>query len=230
VRVAALNDVHGNLPALQAVLAEMAFERIDLIVFGGDLAAGPFPRETVVYAGNLPNARFVRGNADRYLVEAFDGAVFEGGLVDTWAAAQLEREHRDFLESFEPTVSVDGVLYCHATPQDDETIFTRITPDDRLRALMEGVEERVVVCGHTHVQFDRGVDDLRVVNAGSVGLAYGTPNACWAILDGGEVELRETSYDRELLRLSEYDKVDVFLRETSAEEATAFFESQAASA
>jgi putative phosphoesterase len=229
VRAAALYDVHGNLPALEAVLAELDRDPPDLIVFGGDVAAGPFPRETIERLLELPAARFVQGNADRVMVEIFDGRrAVEGGLIDEWAVEQLDRPHRDFLASFEKTVTAAGALFCHATPHDDEPIFTRASPAGRVRALLGDVDERLVVCGHTHMQFDRDVDGIRVVNAGSVGLPYGTTEACWAVVTDGEVELRGTRYDRETLRRSVYAKVDAFLEEHSEQEAIEFFEAQAA--
>jgi predicted phosphodiesterase len=171
----------------------------DLIVFGGDVAAGLLPAETIDALMGLGNARFVQGNADRAMVEMFDGAreLDAPGLADAWSIAQLGRARRDFLASFEPTVVVDGVLYCHATPHDDEPIFTRVSPDERVRELLGDVAERVVVCGHTHMQFDRTVDGIRVVNAGSVGMPYGTMDACWALVEDGEVTLRRTPYDLE---------------------------------
>jgi putative phosphoesterase len=198
MRVGALHDVHGNLPALEAVLADVEREHVDQIVFGGDVAAGLLPRETIERLMEIRGARFVQGNADRILVEIFDGGeTHEGGLIDAWCASQLERRHRDFLASFEPTVVIGDVCFCHATPQSDEPAFTRITPDERVRELLGEVKQSVVVCGHTHMQFDRTVDGIRVVNAGSVGMSYGTTDACWALLDGTEVELRRTSYDLE---------------------------------
>jgi putative phosphoesterase len=238
VRVAALNDVHGNLPALQAVLADVEREHVGLIVFGGDVAAGPLPAETIEALMALQRpTRFVRGNADRELVEMFDGLrePDERGLVEAWTISQLDRRHRDFLDSFEPTVAVGDVLYCHATPHSDEPIFTKVTSDERVRALVGKIGQRVVVCGHTHMQFDRSVHGIRVVNAGSVGLPYGTTDACWALTDGVEVELRRTPYDREAaaarLRLSGLSIADTLVAENilaspTEEEAIAFFEAQ----
>jgi putative phosphoesterase len=229
VRAAALYDVHGNLPALEAVLAEVGRDPPDVIVFGGDVAAGPFPRETIERLLELPGARFVQGNADRVMVEIFDSRrAVEGDLIDKWAVEQLDRRHRDFLASFEPTVTVAGALFCHATPHGDEPIFTRVSPEERVRGLLGEVGECLVVCGHTHMQFDRDVAGIRVVNAGSVGLPYGTTEACWAVVEDGEVELRRTRYDRAALRRSAYAKVDAFLEEHSEQEAIEFFESQAA--
>jgi putative phosphoesterase len=234
VRVAALHDVHGNLPALEAVLAALEDERVDLIVFGGDVAAGLLPVETIERLMELRGARFVMGNADRVLVEIFDGADSrEGGLIDAWCAAQLEKRHRDFLASFEPTVVVGDVCFCHATPHSDEPIFTRVTPDERVRELLGRVEQRVVVCGHTHMQFDRVVDGIRVVNAGSVGMPYGTTDACWALVDGTDVELRRTPYDveaaAERLRASGHSLTETLIAENvltspSEDEAIAYFE------
>jgi putative phosphoesterase len=236
VRVAALHDVHGNLPALEAVLADVEREGIDLIVFGGDVAAGLLPVETVERLMEVRGARFVMGNADRVLVEIFDGgAAPEGGLIDAWCAGELNRRHRDFLASFEPTVVIGDVCFCHATPLADEPIFTRVTPDERVRELLGELAQTVVVCGHTHMQFDRVVNGTRVVNAGSVGMPYGTTDACWVVVDGTDVELRRTPYDLEAaaerLRASGHSQRERLIAENvltspSEDEATAFFESQ----
>jgi putative phosphoesterase len=234
VRIAALYDVHGNLPALEAVLADAEAASPDLLVFGGDVAAGLLPAETIERLMSLRDARFVMGNADRMLVEIFDRAETAGqGLVDEWCAAQLDRRRRDFLASFEPMVVVGDVCFCHATPHGDEPIFTRVTPDERVRALIGEIDQRVVVCGHTHMQFDRTVDGVRVVNAGSVGMPYGTTAACWAFVDGTDVELRRTRYDLEAaaerLRASGHVHRERLIAENvlaspSEEEAIAFFE------
>jgi predicted phosphodiesterase len=186
-RVAALYDVHGNLPALEAVLAELDREPVDAIVCGGDVAAGPMPSEVLELLRER-DAQFVRGNADRELRD--------------WDAERLTADQLDFLRALPLTVSldVDGlgpVLFCHATPRSDEEIVTRLTADEEVAATLEGVSELVVVCGHVHVQYDRRVGGHRVVNAGSVGLPYeGRAGAFWALL-GPDVEPRETSYDLE---------------------------------
>jgi len=137
MRIAVLCDIHGNLPALQAVLAEVAQAGVDLVVFGGDVAAGPMPVETIeVLAGYRGPARFVRGNADRQMVESFDGMPRAGNPTDLWLASVLNRSHRDFLNSFEPSVdvAVDGlgpVVCCHAGLDSDEVpIITPATPDE----------------------------------------------------------------------------------------------------
>jgi putative phosphoesterase len=235
VRVAALHDVHGNLPALEAVLADVERHSIDQIVFGGDVAAGLLPAETIDRLMELRDARFVQGNADRILVELFDGGeTHEGGLIDAWCAAQLDQRRRDFLAGFEPTVVIGDVCFCHATPHADDPIFTRRSTDERVRELIGDIDQRLVVCGHTHMQFDRTVDGVRVVNAGSVGMPYGTTDACWALVDGSDVELRRTPYDLEAaaerLRASGHSRRERLIAENvltspSEDEATEFFES-----
>ena len=204
MRVAALSDIHGNLPALEAVLREVEAEKPDLMIFGGDVASGPMPAETIAFLMTLPRARFVQGNADRGLVDEFDGAPasqMPGPFAD-WCARQITRRQRDFLAGFESSVVIDDVdgvgrlLFCHASPRNDTDIMTVETPLDRMRMLTSGIDADMVVCGHTHMQFDRKVDGLRVVNAGSVGMAYGEPGAYWAMLGPG-LRLRRTDYDRE---------------------------------
>jgi putative phosphoesterase len=202
MRIAVLCDIHGNLPALQAVLAEVERSGVDLVVFGGDVAAGPMPVETIeVLAGYAGPARFVRGNADRLMVESFDGRLGAGESLDFWPASMLSRSDRDFLSKFEPTVevSVDGlgsVVCCHAGLESDELpIITPATPDEVIAKAIASAGDRVVVAGHTHMQFDRRVAGGRMVNAGSVGRPYeDQPGAYWAML-GPEVDLRRTAYD-----------------------------------
>lgn len=221
MRVAAISDIHGNLPALEAVLTEVRLERLDVMVFCGDVASGPMPAETIDVLMTLRDARFVRGNADRGLIEEFDGKArgeMPGPFVD-WCAKQISRRHRDFLASFEDKIEIDGVdglgrvLFCHATPRNDMDVMTVETPVERVRILLAGVDATVVVCGHTHMQFDRMVDRVRVVNAGSVGMPYGLPGAYWAML-GPQVELRNTAYDRDgaakRIRAKDWDYAEEF--------------------
>jgi putative phosphoesterase len=201
VRVAALYDVHGNLPALTAVLAEVDTLGADAIVVGGDVASGPMPVETLD-ALRAHGARFVRGNADRVLDlrGANDGETWV--RARKWVAGRLGEERLEFLAALplDLTLELGGlgrVRFCHGAPGSDELAITRLTPDERLRGLLAGGDEGVVVCGHTHVQFDRAVDGIRVVNAGSVGAPYeAEPGAYWALL-GPDIELRRTAYDLE---------------------------------
>lgn len=248
MRIAALYDIHGNLPALDAALQEIDRENPDLIVVGGDIASGPLPRATMERLMGLGDrARFIRGNADRELVVCFDGGPLDPRLPTAsqeetrWAAGQLDRVHRDFLAQLpeHAIVAVDGlgdVLFCHGSPRSDEEILTVATPDERAGAALAGVAQRVVVCGHTHMQFDRYVGAVRVVNAGSVGMPYGEPGAYWALL-GPKVVLRHTPYDldraAELIRGSADPQAHEFathnvLTPPTAAEAIATFEHRAA--
>ena len=193
-RVAVISDVHGNATALRAVLAELEGDEPDLIVVGGDLTWGPLPDETFELARSL-NARFVRGNADRAVLENVSETDRE-----QWMQAHHSAEMRELLAGFEEqiVVEVDGlgpVRFCHGSPRSDEECVTPETPEARVREFREGVSEQVIVTAHVHIQFDREVAGIRSVNAGSVGLPYeGRPGAYWAIL-GPEVEMRRTEYD-----------------------------------
>ena len=191
MRVAALYDIHGNLPALDAVLPEVD---ADVILVGGDFVLGPWPAETYERLRSLEgDVRFIRGNADREVAEEKPGRA-PPELME-FARGRLPEEALSFLRSLPLTETIGGVLFCHATPRNDEEIFTRISPDERWAEALAGVTAEVVVCGHTHVQFDRRVGDVRLVNAGSIGMPYERePGAYWALLDGTDVELQRTEY------------------------------------
>jgi predicted phosphodiesterase len=222
VRIAALYDVQGNLPALQAVLEDVERESVDAIVFGGDIAAGPFPTETLALVRSL-DAHFLRGNADRRFTETPESA---------WVWEQLSAEEAAWLEGLPEHVELGGALFCHATPRSDEEIVTPATTDSRLGEILSGVEQELVVAGHTHMQLDRRVAGKRFVNAGSVGMPYeDEPGAYWAVI-GDQVELRRTDYDREAaaaaIRTSAWPMAEEFATENvlavpSREEATAVF-------
>jgi predicted phosphodiesterase len=243
VRVAVLNDVHGNLPALEAVLGDVEREEPDAIVFGGDVFSGPLPRETLEAVLGLDRALFVLGNADRWFLDVYDGRA-EPDADDVWLIEQLDARHREFFAGLRRTLVLEidelgAGLFCHGTPRSEDEIITAITPAERLRPMLDEVEQRLVVCGHTHVQFDRTVEDARIVNAGSVGMPYeDTPGARWAML-GPDVVLRCTRYDvkaaAERLRASGWGRIDEFVERylldpPSASEATEYFERLATAA
>ena len=197
MRVAALYDVHGNPPALEAVLAEVPDDAA--IVVGGDVAAGPYPAETVELLRALGDrVRWIRGNADRELDPSEQGLAPPD--VIGWVRDQLSEEQIAFLHGLPERLEldVDGVgrvLFCHATPQNDTDIFLEGTPEERVAPSFAGVDADLVVCGHTHMQFDRQIAGIRVVNAGSVGMAYDDePGAYWLAL-GPDIEHRRTAYD-----------------------------------
>ena len=205
--VAALYDIHGNLPALSAVLSELRANPPDAMVVGGDVCAGPMPAEVLAALRGLPwPVHWLRGNADRAVVMGFDGTIPADLLDhplyagDAWAAQRLEREDRDFLARLPPLVAltIEGlgdVLFCHATARSDEERVTVVTPPERLAAILESADADVLVGGHTHRQFDRAEGARRMINAGSVGRPYEhRPGAYWLRL-GPDVQLRRTSYD-----------------------------------
>ena len=197
MRVAVISDIHGNLPALEAVLADIEREGIDDIVVAGDSVSGPWPAEVFDLLDSL-GARIVRGNADRME----EVAAHSGGLA-SWNAERLGTRRAATVLAWPLTLelAVGGlgdVLVCHSTPASDTPIYTRITPDETLVDLLGPVAADVLVCGHTHMQYDRTLSTgLRVVNPGSVGMPYeGQRGAFWAIL-GPDVELRRSDYDVE---------------------------------
>ena len=200
-RVAVLSDVHGALPALEAVLAEPDVVAADLIVLTGDIAAGPQPVEVLdVLAGLGDRVRWVRGNADRELVAARAGHPSPVD-VSNWAAEQLRDDQVARLAALPLTVTLEvaglgPVLFCHATPRDDEEVVLVDSRMERWAEVLADVpaEVRTVVCGHTHMPFTRLADRRLIINPGSVGMPYGGPGAHWALLGPG-VHLRRTSFD-----------------------------------
>jgi putative phosphoesterase len=202
-QVAVLSDVHGNIPALDAVLAEPDVAGADLVLFCGDLTWGPEPQQTYERITALGDrAVCVRGNADRCAVEVSAGNRVPGNPRASWITAQHSAEAVDFLAGlpFSAVVELEvlgPVLFCHGSPRSDQELVTPGTPAGRLADLAAGVDARTLVTGHTHLQFDRTVAGRRSVNPGSVGLPFhdcdpGT--AYWALL-GPDVELRTTRYD-----------------------------------
>ncbi|MFZ0088340.1 MAG: metallophosphoesterase family protein [Solirubrobacteraceae bacterium] len=246
VKAAVLCDVHGNLPALRAVVADVSREEVGTVVIGGDVATGPLPRETLdLLMGLKPHVHYVRGNADREAVAAYDeGRCDPGDESDpvereaAFTASRLTPEQRDLLAGLPTTVTlqIEGLgptVFCHGSPRSDVEIITTATPEERLAEVLTDVVEPTVVGGHTHRQFDRRAGTHRFVNAGSVGRPYeGRAGAYWALL-GPDVSLRQSRYDIasavNQLRPTGYPDVDDLLRESltdpvDADEVAAFFE------
>ena len=205
MRVAALYDIHGNLPALEAVLQEVRVAGVDEVLIGGDVLPGPMPRETLSCLRGLElPVHFIHGNGDREALAWKRGT--ESNTIPEqyresmrWVAQQLQPEDEAWIASWPASrrLQIPGlgeVLFCHATPRNDTEIFTRRTADERLLPLFEGMNVPVVVCGHTHMQFNRTIGRTRVVNAGSVGMPFGNPGAYWLLL-GPDLQLRTTAYD-----------------------------------
>lgn len=204
-RVAVLADVHGVLPALEAVLAEPEVAAADRVVLAGDLAAGPLPVATLdLLAGLGERAVWVAGNADRELVEyRRDGRTSIPDPVAPWAAEQLREDQVELLAGLPATAELDvaglgHVVFCHATPRDDTEVVLVDSRPARWAEVLAGLgpEVTAVVCGHTHMPYVRFTHGRLVVNPGSAGMPYGRPGAHWALLGPGDtVSLRRTAYD-----------------------------------
>jgi predicted phosphodiesterase len=196
VPVAALADIHGNLQALDAVLADPRFTAAEALVVLGDVVTGTFPAETLDRIASLGGrALFLRGNADRLALE--DPAEWYGWVRDRLGPERLAAVAAWPLSFAVEVAGLGAVRCCHALPGDDERALTRITPEADFAAELDGIAESVVIGGHTHVQFDRRIAGRRYVNVGSVGRPYeGRPGAYWALL-GPDVRLMRTEYDVE---------------------------------
>lgn len=192
MRVAALYDVHGNLPALEAVLGDVRAVGADVIVSGGDILWGPFPAECLALM-QFHDARFIKGNTERLVLSRADSE-------HAWAFERVTEEQRAAVDAWPATLAMDveglgRVLFCHGSPRSDEEVLTAATPDAVAAEALADAGADIVVCGHTHHQFDRVVAGTRLVNAGSVGFPYeGRAGAYWALL-GPNVDLRRTAYD-----------------------------------
>ena len=224
MRTAAIYDIHGNLPALEAVLDDIRQAHVDQIVVGGDVVPGPMPRETLASLLELTiQTHFIHGNGDREVIATRTSkettAVPERFReVMRWNAQQILPEHERLLASWPLAVRLEirglgEVLFCHASPRNDTEVFTRFTSEEHLLPIFEGLDVTLVVCGHTHMQFDRMIGKVRVVNAGSVGMPFGKPGAYWLLL-GPEVQLRHTSYNlekaAERIRTTSYPQAEDF--------------------
>lgn len=243
--IAALFDVHGNLPALEAVLRHAATVGAHRVVLGGDVVDGPLPRATLDRLLRLvPPPLFVRGNTERAVAAA---AAPQRGVepgrptaLQRWVAEQLSPDHLRFLAGLPRcalvTYSGRTVLLCHATPRSDREVFTPATPAGRLRSIFEQASADAVLCGHTHLQFAVQVGRLQVVNGGSVGMPTGGATAQWALL-GDSIELMRTPYDlgaaAVAIAASGYPAASTFIQENlvrphDVESSIAYFEARAA--
>ena len=205
MQVAALYDIHGNLPALQAVMIELRKQRVDRIVIGGDVIPGPLPRECLdaVLDLDVPT-QFIIGNGDRESVAAKRGTMsstippfFREAME--WNGKQLSAADEQMIEAWPliERINVAGIgdiVFCHATTRNDTEIFTSATDAAKLAPIFDPLNAAMLVCGHTHMQFDRQIGRTRVINAGSVGMPFQQPGAYWLLIGRG-VELRRTDYN-----------------------------------
>jgi len=223
-RVAAIFDIHANLPALEAVLEEITRLGVQRIVVGGDVFPGPMPLETFARLRELRTPTdFIYGNCEVAVLAARVGEdpgrmPEESKEAICWTAKQLNSDAERVLRAWPKTLSLKvsdlgEVLFCHATPRDENEIFTRSTSETAVMRAFAGVKAKMVVCGHTHMQFDRAIGGIRVVNAGSVGMPFGRTGAEWVLL-GPDVELMHTEYDlvraAERVRAAKYPQAEEF--------------------
>ncbi len=218
MRIAVLADIHGNLPALRAVLAEIDQDQVDAIVVAGDVVGGPLVRGTLeLLAARREPTRWIRGNSEREAVAIYDGApVSEDspGRTAAWSAQALDGRWRDEIAAWPISLGLDNVCFCHGSPRRDDEVITRLTADAVLAEALTDVAEPLVVGGHTHQQMVRNVRGIvTYANAGSVGMPYeGRAAAFWMIVDDGVPEPRETAYDLDAamdeLRASGFADVD----------------------
>jgi putative phosphoesterase len=206
MRVAALYDIHANLFALEAVLKDISLADVDCVIVGGDVLPGPMPAETLARLSDLDvPVQFIHGNGERVVLAQLAGGDIsevpeQHREVIRWTAEQLGPGHETSLAGWpaKHKLEIEGLgeaLFCHATPRNDTEIFTRLTPEDRLVPVFAGVDVPLVICGHTHMQFDRTIGRVRVVNAGSVGMPFSQPQGAYWLLLGPEIQLQRTAYD-----------------------------------
>jgi predicted phosphodiesterase len=222
MRIGLIADVHGNLPALDAVLQELEREDVDEIICLGDVAVGPEPVATLERVREL-GCRVVMGNWDAYFLDSFPSSqsALEERLVEigAWWAGQLEPEHLQFMRGFEPTITIElaaghglRLLAFHGSPRSFEDCLLPTTPDAELDRLLDGAgRARLLVAGHTHFQMVRRHGEALLVNPGSVGLPFFRPAdvmsiapwAEYAVLVAGvgplSVDVRRTTFDVEAL-------------------------------
>lgn len=231
-RLAVLADIHGNAPALEAALRDVTAAGADLFVMAGDVLPGPLAAECLrlLREADIPTL-CLAGNGDRETLAAADGRELTSVPLPfqppiRWNAAHLGADELAWMREWPATVAVavDGfgpVFCCHATPRNDLDIFTRVTPEERIAAAFAGVTAAAVVCGHTHMAFDRTIAGLRVLNAGSVGMPFGAPGAHWLLLDAGGPRFMRTAYDLEAaaarIRASGYPDAEAFASQSVLE-------------
>jgi len=225
MRLAALYDIHGNVPALEAVLNEVRRLGVDRIIMGGDVLPGPLPCESMAILASLDlPVEYIIGNGDRELLSSMRGQKNTAlpkvaqEAID-WVPREFTAEHEKALSNW-PTLLLHEIrglgtaLFCHATPGSDTENLTRLTPEDQLVPIFQDCGAQIVVCGHTHMQFDRQIGKVRVVNAGSVGMPFGEPGASWLLLDPHGIHLQQTPYDvtqaAERIRRTDYPQEDDF--------------------
>lgn len=207
MKTAAIYDIHGNPFALAAVLQEIQANSVQQVVVGGDVVLGPMPNLTLQSLQQIDvPLSFIMGNTDREVLaccrqettEWMQNAPPERAVPVQWTAQQLSDADAELIANWPSTTDLltpAGLThFCHATPENDVDLFTEETDESLLRPVFDPVDAETIVCGHTHMQFDRNVGRKRVINAGSVGMPFGKPAAYWLLVDD-EFMLMRTDYD-----------------------------------
>ena len=225
MKIAAIYDIHANPIALKAVLTDIETNNIDLIIVGGDVVSGPMPKETLDLLQNVKSPiRYILGNAETEVLRYLNGEKINGlseraNQEARWVSKQLSDENIELINSWSKFVEIHSkelgtILFCHGTPRSDVEVFTKVTPNKKLRQLFENVDASVVVCGHTHIQFDRKIKNIRIVNAGSVGMPFGKTGADWLLIDNS-INFKHSDYDLEeaakLIQKSNYPYAETFV-------------------
>jgi putative phosphoesterase len=225
VRIAAIYDIHGNPSALEAVLQAIKEKEVDLIVVGGDVVAGPLPVETLTLLQRITvPTHFLLGNAESDVIRHIAGKDINGlseraNEEARWVTQQLSAGHKQFLSNWTLTLQLKtdtfgNILFCHGTPCSNIEIFTYLTSEEKLASIFEYLSASVVVCGHTHIQFERTIGTVRIFNAGSVGMPFGRTGADWLLIDT-EITFIHTDYDvneaAERIRQSNYPQAEDFV-------------------
>ena len=220
MKIAAIYDIHGNLPALEAVIKVIKEIDPDHIVVGGDVVTGPMPVECLEALKELNESyqmSYIHGNAESEVLRAVAGEEPRGftennDAIAQWVASKLSAEQLEEIKSWSLTCTIenahgDEILFCHATPQNDIDVFTSNSSDEKVERFFEGVTNPMVVCGHTHMQIERELENTRLINAGSVGMSFTSPGAYWLLIADGEVSFNHTMYNLEdaAARLSKTD-------------------------
>lgn len=206
MQIAALYDIHANLPALDAVLSEIAALKVNRVVVGGDVLPGPMPRETLSRLKELAcPVEFIQGNGEIAVLDCLTGRNHRGVPEQyqpalRWVAEEISADQARWISHWPKTLRLNipglgDLLFCHATPRDEIEIFTKSTQAEVLKPIFAAVNADLVICGHTHMQFDRRIGETRVVNAGSVGMPFGQGGADWLLLSLSGMKLRHTAYD-----------------------------------
>ena len=227
MRIAAIYDIHGNTSALEAVLSDVSTEKVDAVVIGGDVVSGPFPRETLnlLQTISVPTY-FILGNAESDVIRLILGQPSNGmsqkaDEVAGWVENQLTSDQKDFLLTWTDDLQLKltpkcNAYFCHGTPRSNTEIFTLVTPEKRVTDIFRNTEASIYVCGHTHMQFERTVNNIHIVNAGSVGMPFGDTGADWLLINGNEFEFVHTEYNllsaAESMRTSNYPDVEDFIQ------------------